>query len=484
MSILRFIRIFGVLLLVITGLIACKTTPEETEEPVPSSETKPEVETKSKEKVDEPTPAAKEEVNLAPQIEEARKAVRRASVMGANEFFPKEYRSLVATLENAISMEKSDPDRASSSLSNVIRSADELYGRALMARKEDYEKRYYRADSALMELGATHFAPDEYTAIRDMAMMALGQFESGALSASQETAFETLKAQAVLHHNLSRNIRYIKILIRDSENYISDAEDNEAYLYAREELDTANEAYIMGQRAFDDYDINQSAEFLSLAKQKAIIAARVSAIRRKQTKTDALMLDTQRRIEQASKLQVLNNDGSLEESRQWNGSEYLERNPLVDHSENVAEVEIEEPMLRRLDTPIGIDEDGDVPVDIPIDDEDVLVNADEQSADYLNLAESMWQKGVVVRNEGQFELADEYFNQARAYIKVHESNAVGQSYTVQYRKVATDCLWRIAAREEIFDNAYLWPKIWRSNRRVIQNPDLIYPGQVLIIPPN
>ncbi|MDT8299131.1 MAG: LysM peptidoglycan-binding domain-containing protein, partial [Spirochaetaceae bacterium] len=120
---------------------------------------------------------------------------------------------------------------------------------------------------------------------------------------------------------------------------------------------------------------------------------------------------------------------------------------------------------------------------VPIEDEDTQVNADEQDTDYLVFARTLWEKGVAARNEGQFDLAQDYFRQAQAYIDVHEANAVLKTYTVVWRETATDCLWRIAERDEIFDNPFLWPKIWRANRRIIQNPDLIYPGQVLVIPP-
>jgi len=46
-----------------------------------------------------------------------------------------------------------------------------------------------------------------------------------------------------------------------------------------------------------------------------------------------------------------------------------------------------------------------------------------------------------------------------------------------------DCLWRIAEYDFIYGNPYLWPKIWRRNRKLIQHPDLIYPGWKLVIPP-
>jgi hypothetical protein len=194
------------------------------------------------------------------------------------------------------------------------------------------------------------------------------------------------------------------------------------------------------------------------------------------------MTETQRKIEEASRLRTIDSEGTVNEARPWDGKEYLEANPLVDHSKNVGTVEIDDPELRNLDDPIEDGAEG-VPSDIPIEDSDTQVNADEQTADYLAFAETLWEKGVTARNAGQFDLAKDYFRQSEAYIDVYAANAVSQTYTVVYRQIATDCLWRIAEMADIFDNPYMWPKIWRANRRIIQNPDLIYPGQILAIPP-
>ncbi|HOV98618.1 MAG TPA: LysM peptidoglycan-binding domain-containing protein [Bacteroidota bacterium] len=46
-----------------------------------------------------------------------------------------------------------------------------------------------------------------------------------------------------------------------------------------------------------------------------------------------------------------------------------------------------------------------------------------------------------------------------------------------------DCLWNIAKKPKIYNNPFLWPKIWQGNRDQIKNPDIIHPGQVLKIPP-
>jgi nucleoid-associated protein YgaU len=57
-----------------------------------------------------------------------------------------------------------------------------------------------------------------------------------------------------------------------------------------------------------------------------------------------------------------------------------------------------------------------------------------------------------------------------------------KTYTVGTWRSDRDCLWNIAKKPTIYDNAWLWPKIWQGNRDQIQDPDVIQPGQKLRIP--
>jgi nucleoid-associated protein YgaU len=48
---------------------------------------------------------------------------------------------------------------------------------------------------------------------------------------------------------------------------------------------------------------------------------------------------------------------------------------------------------------------------------------------------------------------------------------------IQYEVVRGDSLWSIAGKQEIYDNPYQWPLIYKTNRDQIKDADLIYPGQ-------
>lgn len=55
-------------------------------------------------------------------------------------------------------------------------------------------------------------------------------------------------------------------------------------------------------------------------------------------------------------------------------------------------------------------------------------------------------------------------------------------YTVGTWSKDRDCLWNIAKKKDIYDNAFMWPKIWQGNRDKIRDPDIIQPGWKLKIP--
>lgn len=50
----------------------------------------------------------------------------------------------------------------------------------------------------------------------------------------------------------------------------------------------------------------------------------------------------------------------------------------------------------------------------------------------------------------------------------------------RYKVVRGDCLWSIARR--YYGRGALWPRLYDANRKLIRNPNLIYAGQVFVIP--
>jgi nucleoid-associated protein YgaU len=71
----------------------------------------------------------------------------------------------------------------------------------------------------------------------------------------------------------------------------------------------------------------------------------------------------------------------------------------------------------------------------------------------------------------------------KTLVQVVASGEVTPTYTVGTWAKDRDCLWNIAKKPKIYDNPFLWPKIWQGNRDQIKNPDIIQTGQKLKIPP-
>jgi nucleoid-associated protein YgaU len=62
--------------------------------------------------------------------------------------------------------------------------------------------------------------------------------------------------------------------------------------------------------------------------------------------------------------------------------------------------------------------------------------------------------------------------------QINQYGALPREYTV----VTNDCLSIISNRDDIYADAYKWPRIYRANLDKIEDPVWIYPGMTLVIP--
>lgn len=51
----------------------------------------------------------------------------------------------------------------------------------------------------------------------------------------------------------------------------------------------------------------------------------------------------------------------------------------------------------------------------------------------------------------------------------------------EYSVKKGDCLWSISGKPEIYSDSFCWPLLFKANRDLIQDPDLIYPDQRLTV---
>ena len=89
--------------------------------------------------------------------------------------------------------------------------------------------------------------------------------------------------------------------------------------------------------------------------------------------------------------------------------------------------------------------------------------------------------------DNKLSLIPEFYDRLTALndkVKALQTTLAGQTqvYTVGTWAHDRDCLWNIAKKKDIYDNAWMWPKIWQGNRDQIKDPDVIHQGQKLTIP--
>lgn len=80
------------------------------------------------------------------------------------------------------------------------------------------------------------------------------------------------------------------------------------------------------------------------------------------------------------------------------------------------------------------------------------------------------------------EVAPEVEAQETEVVEPVEEVVVVDDRITSWTVVKGDNLWFIAGSQAIYNESEKWPLIYQANRDQITDPDLIYPGQVLVIP--
>jgi nucleoid-associated protein YgaU len=234
-----------------------------------------------------------------------------------------------------------------------------------------------------------------------------------------------------------QRINYIRKLIADAEKLGA----NE---YAKEDLNNAISELEKGVNYHQNKDKENTKISLDAAEKSALKAIELTkaALKEKKRK-EALkaIMDAGKTVEDASKKKVINEEGEAEKSSDYKfefdeGKKDLNRAP---------------------DTGMSYKD---------------LLN---KAIDYVEKAKEAY------RNE-DYELAIHYAQLAKKIAENYQGGGIKLYYTVRLIPERRDCLWRISEYPEIYNDPFLWPMIWKANKREILNPDLIFPGQVFAVP--
>jgi len=89
-------------------------------------------------------------------------------------------------------------------------------------------------------------------------------------------------------------------------------------------------------------------------------------------------------------------------------------------------------------------------------------------------------KAIQLANQARRQ-AENALRQKQAEMAKAEQPAPPAPAHDSYTVISGDTLWGISGRSEIYGNPYQWPLIYKANRSQIQDADLIFPGQNLMI---
>ena len=104
--------------------------------------------------------------------------------------------------------------------------------------------------------------------------------------------------------------------------------------------------------------------------------------------------------------------------------------------------------------------------------------SEEEPAPPATTAPQAAEPGPAEAAEPSQEEREQARRQAEEQARLEEQRRRPASYVVQ----AGDHLWGISGREPIYGSSPYWPVLYDANDGLLQDPDLIYPGQELRVP--
>ena len=113
---------------------------------------------------------------------------------------------------------------------------------------------------------------------------------------------------------------------------------------------------------------------------------------------------------------------------------------------------------------------------------DLIGEDDPENADY-NTEEGLKHISLAIDNTKEFFEKEKNELAKKKNYQVEVVEIENRFYVVRLIPKRRDSLWRIAEYDFIYNDPFKWKIIYRANLDKIKNPDLIYPGQKLVIPP-
>lgn len=419
------------------ALVYCRTTPEPSpdELAVPSE-----------------TGDAGQTVAVVEALRQARVAIARAAEAGAESYDPFVLEEARNALQEAERLQTSDPEGAGAAASRARLKADEAYRNSLGLARQQLVLTMDLLVQELKDNQVDRFTPEEYAEAEAEVARVKELFDGGLLADGSAAAAAAISGMRTLRDMVAAQLARVLELKRATEmlqDELDTAAEADATKVAR-----VNELYEKGKTALlERYALDDAERDFGAAREAGRTALSAADVEMgtevTRERVDDLLRAVMSEIESASLLTIITDEEIVVDPVPWEGARFLSAAEDAASSPSMAGTAVEQVPQHAL----------------------------------LQRAKELWQLGVAERNAGDYQRAAGYFQQARRYRDAYAALAVMTTYTVRLIPERRESLWRIAEYDFIYGNPRLWPKIWHRNRKLIQDPDLIFPGWQLYIPP-
>jgi nucleoid-associated protein YgaU len=392
------------------------------------------------------TTTATEKGKLTDQeLQDAQALIDRAIKYGAKEYDPDNLNKAIEDLKNANEKNSDDFVKAREYLESSKDSANKAYENSLkgkaLAKKDEADKLFAVAES----MGADKIYKDEFKKSKDL-------YSQGDGNMDQKKYEDALNNYSDCKNSLDGLIASTKSLKSQYEDQITrikkilgEADELGAGQYAKDDFDKANRYLEDGINDYSQLSLDSSKKNLDESEkygQSALDKTKLAIKEKKRQEAIKAIKEAGKTVENASK------KPSIDDKDQKKDTGYK-----FEFDENDQNLKQSPDDMSNLSY------------------KDVLT----KSIEYLEMAKESY------RNE-DYDQAIKYADMAKKLALAYSGDGIKTTYTVRLIPSRRDCLWRIAEYPSIYNNPFLWPRIWKANKKMILNPDLIFPGQTFVIP--
>ena len=346
--------------------------------------------------------------------------------------------------------------RANAAFENSVRLAEERLRNLLQDRLEE-----------LREIQADLWVPASFQEMVDAVQRAEDLYQSGDYFGAYRLALATADDMLALRDSLLDRLELLYGARTETERCLVAAQQLDTSDWSASRLKELRSLYLQlsalyltGLEAIQSYRLTDAEEAFGAATEvcRRLMAVADDAYTEQMERAAALLQAVMEEIEAASKLHVATELGDVIMPQPWSGQ------PVLDA--------LRAGGAQRKAVLDGVDP-GDAPADL---------EAAKGLLWTLATAKSLWIEGVVAFDRRKYSQSIRLFEDARRYVERYKFYAVLGIHVVQLIPERRESLWRIAEYPRWYEDPFLWPRIWRRNRDLILNPDLIYPNWQLIIP--